>query len=291
MRTLGVTEPISPGMVVVEAELRVPMATVQLTRFDLPCLDQTFIDDRRDWIDVCLTPRPSNTRARFRDRWGPHRFEKVGSVFLMPRGEAIQFRTDGGRQRSLVCQLEQELISEWLHENLDWSGRRVEAGLDLTNDTIRSLMLRLADELSCPGFASQAMAELLVGQIAIEVARFGRDADDELGGGGLAAWRLRRVDERLAEVREPPTLGELAQACNMSVRQLTRAFRASRGCSIGDYIDRTRMETAKRLLAGEESIKSIAISMGFSSASHFSQAFRRATGHSPRGFRATRGWG
>ena len=30
------------------------------------------------WLDLCLTPRPANTRARYRDRWGPHRFERVG---------------------------------------------------------------------------------------------------------------------------------------------------------------------------------------------------------------------
>ena len=277
------------AMMTVEAELRVPIGLVQLMRFNLPpSLDNEFVDDSCDWIDLCLTPRPRNTRARFCDRWSPHRFEKVGQVFLIPRGEAMQFKTDGGSQVSVVCHLEPEPMREWLPKAAAWNDRRIEAGLNVANDSIRMLMRRLADELRTPRFASHAMAELIAGQIAIEIARFTCQTEDSTAGGGLAAWRLRRIEERLTEVREPPTLTELAEICNMSVRQLTRSFRASRDCSIGDYIDQTRIETAKRLLRSDESIKAIAISMGFSSASHFTQAFRRATGVTPRVFRATR---
>jgi AraC family transcriptional regulator len=93
------------------------------------------------------------------------------------------------------------------------------------------------------------------------------------------------IEERLREVRSPPTLTELAELCGLSIRQLTRGFRASRGCSIGDYIARTRMDNAKRLLGQGESIKSIAFSMGFGSPSGFCYAFRRATGSTPRQFR------
>jgi AraC family transcriptional regulator len=71
----------------------------------------------------------------------------------------------------------------------------------------------------------------------------------------------------------------------MSVRQLTRGFRASRGCSIGDYINQSRIDTAKRLLGGEDSVKAIARAMGFASASSFSYAFRRGAGVTPRQFR------
>jgi AraC family transcriptional regulator len=281
--------PDAAEMMVVEAELRLPLAIAQLTRFNLPSLDYSFVAEDRAWVDLCHPPRPSNTRARFRDRWSPHRFEKVGSVFVMPRGEAMQFRTDGGPQRSIVCQFASERVREWLSESLDWTPR-LEAGLDISNETVRALMRRLAEELHAPGFASEAMAELILGQIAIELARFSREVGRVSDTGGLATWRLRRIDERLAEVRAAPTLAELAQTCNMSVRQLTRAFRAARGCSIGDYVNRSRIEAAKRLLARDESIKGIALSMGFSSASHFSQAFRRATGVSPRTFRARRAW-
>jgi AraC family transcriptional regulator len=46
-----------------------------------------------------------------------------------------------------------------------------------------------------------------------------------------------------------------------------------------------RIEIAKRQLASDQSIKSIAFELGFASPSSFSYAFRRATGAAPRQFR------
>jgi AraC family transcriptional regulator len=69
------------------------------------------------------------------------------------------------------------------------------------------------------------------------------------------------------------------------VRQLTRGFRANRGRSIGDHVAQCRLDNAKRLLATNESVKSIAYSLGFASPSSFCFAFRRATGETPRQFR------
>ena len=269
--------------------MRSSIGAAQLTRFNFASLDLTHVDDRRDVVDLCLTPRPRNTRARFCNRWGPHRFERLGTVFLAPRGEALQYRTDGGTQLSIVCQFEDEQIRDWLQASV-WTGRQLEAGLDISHAAVTTLLRRLADELRAPGFAAQTMGESLMVQIAIEIARFGRTIDANTVTGGLAAWQLRRIEEQIAELREPPTLVELAKVCNLSVRHLSRAFRASRGCSIGDHIARSRIELAKRLLASDESIKSIAISMGFSSASYFSHAFRRATGQTPRGYRSARAW-
>jgi AraC family transcriptional regulator len=71
----------------------------------------------------------------------------------------------------------------------------------------------------------------------------------------------------------------------LSVRQLTRGFRASRGRSIGDYVAQSRIDHAKRLLATKQSVKAISYSLGFASPSSFSFAFRRATGETPREFR------
>jgi AraC family transcriptional regulator len=103
--------------------------------------------------------------------------------------------------------------------------------------------------------------------------------------GGLSALRLRLIDERLSDIAASPSLAELAALCDMSVRQLTRAFRESRGQSIGTYIAKARVEAAKHLLAGDRSIKSIAYHLGFTSPSTFTQAFRRATGETPGRFR------
>jgi AraC family transcriptional regulator len=176
-------------------------------------------------------------------------------------------------------------LRQWFEGDLEWTDRRLEAGLDIPDANIRRLLLRLAEEMRNPGFASKALVELIVVQLAIELGRYCATVKESPATGGLAPWRLRLIDERLREVRETPTLSELAALCNLSVRQLTRAFRTSRGYSIGDHVAQCRIDNAKRLLATDESVKAIAYALGFASPSSFSFAFRCATGQTPREFR------
>jgi AraC family transcriptional regulator len=271
----------------IEAELRVPAATAQLARFtiaepgdDILCAEHAY------WLDLCLTPRPPNARACYRDRWAAGHFERIGEIFLVPPGEVMRAKSDGGDpQSSILCHLGKEPIQAWFGGDLKWTDRRLKAGLDIEDANIRGLLKRLAHELRHPGFASEVLVELIAAQLAIELGRYCADITESPATGGLAAWRLRLIDERLNEVRQPPTLAELAQLCKLSVRQLTRGFRRSRGCSIGEHVAQSRLKNAQRLLATGQSVKAIAYSLGFASPSSFSYAFRRAVGETPRQFR------
>ena len=272
--------------VTIHAELSVPVATAQIVRFELAEPADNVIREKDSYrLDLCLTPRMANARGCFRESWGPHRFEPVGDLFLLPPGHDLHIRSDGGGQSSMICQLHRDPILDWVGGEIDWNDRRLEAILDISNTQIRTLLLRLAHETRHPGFASELLVELIAGQLAIELGRYCQSVADTPMTGGLASWRLRLIDERLMEVSKAPTLTELAALCNLSVRQLTRGFRASRGCSIGEYVAQSRIKTAKRLLVGDESVKAIAYAMGDSSPSSFSYAFRRATGLTTGQFR------
>ena len=271
----------------VEAELRIPAARLQVVRYHQPePVSGALHEDEEYRLDLSLTPRPRNARARYLHRWSPHRFERLGTVWLLPPGETLQATSDGVlRQRSLVCHLRPEQMREWIQHDLEWTDRRLAAILDIPDANIRGLLLRLAEEVRHPGFASEVLVELICAQIAIELGRYCAGINEGPITGGLAPWRLRLIDERLREVKAAPTLAELADLCKLSVRQLTRGFRVSRGCSIGDHVARSRLDHAKRLLASDESVKGIAYSLGFSSPSSFSYAFRRLLGETPRQFR------
>jgi AraC family transcriptional regulator len=274
-------------LMTLEAEVRVPVATAQLVRFHMTEPRDSIMSEIDSYrLDLCLTPRPRNARACYRDYWGPHRFERLGNVFLTPPRQTIQHRSDGGSpQSSVLCHLDPEALHTWFEGELQWTEQRLEASLDIPDANVRSLLLRLADEMRNPGFASNVMVELVTAQLALELSRYYKSINEGPTTGGLAPWRLRLIDERLREVREAPTLAELATLCNLSVRQLTRGFRANRGRSIGDHVAQCRLDNAKRLLATNESVKSIAYSLGFASPSSFCFAFRRATGETPRQFR------
>ena len=226
----------------IEAELRVPVATAQLVRFHFAePADNLFCQDRYQ-LDLCLTPRPRNARACFPDRWSPHRFERIGALFMVPPGEAMRARSDDcGQQTSIICQLHPESLRDWFDGELQWDARRLMAGLDIREANIRSLLLRLAEEARNPGFASDVLVELIATQLAIELARYCTALDDEARVRGLAPWRLRLVDERLREEGRIPTLAGLAALCGLSGRPLTRGFRPRR---------RRRLKAAGRRRAG-----------------------------------------
>ena len=272
--------------ITVDAEMTGTNLSAQLVRFNIPAPTDALVATAPHYqINMCLTPRPLNARACYRQRWGPNRFERLGDIFMVPPGEHLQFRGGSGRQLSIVCQIEPTVIAAIIGHEPRWSDAQLAATLDITNARIRALLFRLTEEVRFPGFAGDAMFAHLGGELAIELARFYLEKEEQPAVGGLAGWRLRLIDERLSDDPAAPSLSELARHCNMSVRQLTRGFKVSRGCSIGDYVEQRRMETAKRMLVQGESVKTIAFAMGFSSPSSFTFAFRRAVGISPSQFR------
>ncbi len=275
-----------PVSIEVDAELHGSQMKAQIVRLDLSAPTTSVLaNDNAYIIDMCLTPRPLKARGNYRDQWGPHRFEKLGDIYFVPPGEALHVRGDVVRQSALMCELSADAVHEQIGTTLSWSQQKLAATLDIGSARIRALLLRLTDEVRHPGVASRRMIDLLSRELAIEIGRFCLDQSENPLTGGLSGWRLRLIDERLSESFDPPPLQQLAQICGLSVRQLTRGFRVSRGCSIGDYLEQRRMEHAKRLLMQGEAVKGVAFTLGFRSPSSFTFAFRRAVGMSPTQFR------
>jgi AraC family transcriptional regulator len=271
----------------IESEVRVPFATTQLVRLQSSVpTDLVMFDRETYWLDFCLTSRSPNARACYRDHWNPRQFRRLGKVFLLPPGETVQMCSDGTLSETcVVCHLSPDAMVEWFDGTLEWTDRRLEAGLDIPEMAVRSLLSRLAKEMQQPGFGSDALIELITAQLAIELARYFGSLKDAAATSALAPWRLRLVEERLRDINDAPTLSELAALCSISVRQLTRGFRGSRGCSLGEYIAETRIRHAKQLLTGDQNLKTISHALGFADPSAFCVAFRRATGKSPGEYR------
>ena len=270
----------------IEARFDLSIAEVSLVRINHPCADEhRFVRNGVYWLDLCLTPRRPAARARYVERWGPHRFAGMGSVMAIPPRFDVHLKNEGGRHISLICALQADAVDRWFPVDFEWTDRRLEACLDISNPTIREILQRLTREVRRPQIASTQLFEALVTELSIELARYLVAIAEPTEQGGLATWRLRVIERRLAQAGELPTLAELAGLCSISVRQLTRGFRTSRGCSIRDYMAQGRIDAAKRRLGSEESIKSIAAAIGFANQSTFTYTFRRATGFTPLQYR------
>lgn len=89
----------------------------------------------------------------------------------------------------------------------------------------------------------------------------------------------RYLAERLGE---RITLDEVARAVHASPFHLARVFRQRTGVPVHRYLTQLRLRAAVgRLADGASDLTSLALELGFSSHSHFTDVFRREFGHTP----------
>ncbi|MFT4177504.1 MAG: helix-turn-helix domain-containing protein [Luteolibacter sp.] len=91
------------------------------------------------------------------------------------------------------------------------------------------------------------------------------------------------IQENLSE---PLPLSLMAQKAGLSESHFCRVFRDATGLTLTDYINRCRIEWAKKeLLKPERRISEIAFHVGYQSLSQFNRSFSRVTGRSPSRYR------
>lgn len=90
---------------------------------------------------------------------------------------------------------------------------------------------------------------------------------------------------RLKVAHSPIRVNELAKSIRVSRTNLTERFQNKLGLPPADVIRRERLAIAKRRLKRpDEMVKSVALSMGFSSSQEFARFFKNATGQTPSEF-------
>jgi AraC family transcriptional regulator len=166
---------------------------------------------------------------------------------------------------------------------------RHEPGAGVRDPVARDLLLSMRPALSAPGEASELFVDHVAMALAAHVAHTyggmrGRPCPNI---GALARWQEHRAKEMLAaNLAGRITLAELAQACELSIRQFTRAFRGSTGMSPHAWLLQLRIEKAKGLLTSSRgSLSHVALVCGFADQSHLTRAFQRCAGMSPGAWR------
>lgn len=95
---------------------------------------------------------------------------------------------------------------------------------------------------------------------------------------------LRHIDEHLAE---PLELAPLAEVANFSAYHFHRLFAAWMGVTLGDYVQRRRIEIAAQRLAAQPKlgVLEVALDVGFGSGEAFARAFKKRLGLTPSAWR------
>ena len=107
------------------------------------------------------------------------------------------------------------------------------------------------------------------------------------GNEDAAHGRMREVAAYLCEhAREQITLSEVAAHFAVSPSHLSRVFHQETGFGLREYLVHYRIRQACDLLLNSDlSVTQIADQCGFSDSNYFGDAFKKATGLSPREYR------
>ncbi len=90
----------------------------------------------------------------------------------------------------------------------------------------------------------------------------------------------------IARMAEPPSLPALAQEIGLSLKKLKEGFKQLYGTSVYGFLLDYKMEMARNLLTtGQHNVNEIGLKLGYSSASHFIEAFKKKYGTTPKKYR------
>lgn len=143
------------------------------------------------------------------------------------------------------------------------------------------LAMRLYREFREPDSCSPLAVEGLVMAMLAAAARRGGEGERR-----VPRWLARAVELIRAGFRENLTVSGVAAEVDIHPFHLSRVFRQFHGQSVGEFVNRLRVQFACGELADPaRPLADVALDAGFSDQSHFTRVFRQVTGVTPGAFR------
>mgnify|MGYP001813611299 CR=1 FL=1 len=96
--------------------------------------------------------------------------------------------------------------------------------------------------------------------------------------------KIRKAkDIIISRISEPPSLQELADEIDLSLKKLKEGFKQIYGDSVFSFLFDYKMEVARKLLeSGTHNVNEVGLKVGYSTSSHFIAAFKKKYGTTPK---------
>ena len=167
----------------------------------------------------------------------------------------------------------------------------LEPAIALARREIYTTLEAIVAEVKHPSVGMQFMLQSLSMQLTIQLLRVQQYAGDEqehYGVSGRLSPEIRHsVDFIHTYYMDNISLHQVATSASLSPYHFLRIFKQQVGVTPHAYIRHVRLQQASLLLSrSDEPISAIASRLGFSSAGHFTETFRRYYGLTPSQYRA-----
>lgn len=99
--------------------------------------------------------------------------------------------------------------------------------------------------------------------------------------------KIKKAKDIIIEnMTNPPSLVELSEEINLSLKKLKEGFKKIYGKPVYQFLIEYKMELAKKLLSDNNyNVNEVSLKLGYSTASHFITAFKNKYGLTPRNFK------
>jgi len=158
----------------------------------------------------------------------------------------------------------------------------LDESLSHRSETIAWLGNRIHREFRRMDSFSGLSIEGLVLELLAEASRCKVGTDEK----SIPRWLVQAKDFLHDNFAESFVFGDVAKIADVHAVHLSRVFRKTFGCTIGEYVRRLRVEFAARQISlTDEPLGEIAYAAGFADHSHFNRTFKSFYGLTPNQYR------
>jgi AraC family transcriptional regulator len=285
-RQTGDLFPAAPDGRVVRSSVDVGWRGITVELHHIPPLElpEHYIEGHRLAVNIS---QPVHYEWKDGNRWR-QTILKPGDFCLQTHGE-LNFPRWMGTFEFLAISLEPEFVSSafqetGISETIAFKPQR--GGHD---PIVAYFTHRFRAELEFGTYGGTLYGESLALAFSLHLLEQHSDRPQKLRNpsGKLSSLQLRQAVEYIHEhLTEDLSLEDVAAQMNLSAFHFARLFKKSLGISPHQYVLQNRVDRAKRLIAisTQPSLTEVGLQVGFYDQAHFTKAFKRVVGISPKGF-------
>ena len=211
---------------------------------------------------------------------------RVGDVGLYPGGEYGHVSWDGPTN-TIHLSIDDQHLENVARQGMDLTHFGLRDNFRFNDGLLSQVGRQLLGAVGTQHALGLLYVESLTNVLCHHLIEHHATYEQRIGNGRrLPGPVLARIDAYLeANMDQPVTLETLAGLANLSVFHFARLFKLTTGTSPYQYVISWKIRQARHLLRADSApIAEISDALGFATPAHFSTAFKRSMGVSPREF-------